>query len=334
MPIVVSAAGVHTGGGRTILAGLLSALGSDDKVLLDTRYPAAAGSTAAQIVRVSPGLFGRVLGERRLWRLARDADLVLCLNGMPPLGRLPARTAVLLQNKLLIDPEAHRSWQLGLRRRVLRFGIRNTDIAIVQTETMASLARTTGFKNVLVAPVFEWLPAQPAQPAVTAGPQCDFFYPADGLPHKNHARLFAAWGRLARSGLRPHLGVTLADVHADVWTLAQPAIAAGARITNYGWVSREETLALLSNARALVFPSQEESFGLPLVEAQMLNRPIIASELDYVRDVARPSQTFDPNSDISIARAVKRFLGEAEDLHAAHASAEWLRKVVDYSKPI
>jgi glycosyltransferase involved in cell wall biosynthesis len=306
-------------------------LGSDDKVLLDTRYPASAGSTAARIVGVSPGLFGRALGEFRLWRLARDADLVLCLNGMPPLGRMPARTAVFLQNKLLIDSEAHRNWQLGLRRRVLRFGIRNTDIAIVQTESMARLARATGFKNVLVAPVFEWLPAQPA---VTARPQCDFFYPADGLPHKNHARLFAAWERLARSGLRPHLGVTLADAYADVWRLAQPAIAAGARITNYGWISREETLALLSNARALVFPSHEESFGLPLVEAQMLNRPIIASELDYVRDVARPSQTFDPNSDVSIARAVRRFLGEAEDLHAADAPAAWLRKVVGYSKTI
>jgi glycosyltransferase involved in cell wall biosynthesis len=331
MPIVVSAAGVHTGGGRTILAGLLSALGSDDKVLLDRRYPAAAESTAAQVCGVSPGLLGRVLGERMLWRLARDADLVLCLNGMPPLRRLPARAAVFLQNKLLIDPKAHRGWRLSVRRFVLRRGIPNTDIAIVQTETMAGLARATGFKNVLVAPVFEWLPAQPA---VTAGPPCDFFYPADGQPHKNHARLFAAWERLARSGLRPHLGVTLADVHADVWRLAQPAIAAGARITNYGWISREETLALLSNARALVFPSQEESFGLPLVEAQMLNRPIIASELDYVRDVARPSQTFDPNSDISIARAVRRFLGEAEDLHAAHAPAAWLRKVVDYSKTV
>jgi glycosyltransferase involved in cell wall biosynthesis len=52
-----------------------------------------------------------------------------------------------------------------------------------------------------------------------------------------------------------------------------------------------------------------ESFGLPLIEARQAGLPILASELDYVRDVVDPEQTFDPDSPMSIARAVKRFLG-------------------------
>ena len=36
--------------------------------------------------------------------------------------------------------------------------------------------------------------------------------------------------------------------------------------------------------------------------------PILAPELDYVRDVVEPDQTFDPNSPTSIARAVLRHL--------------------------
>ena len=51
----------------------------------------------------------------------------------------------------------------------------------------------------------------------------------------------------------------------------------------------------------------------PLIEAKQAGLPILASELDYVRDVLDPDQTFDPNSDISIARAVKRYLGIAEE---------------------
>jgi len=35
---------------------------------------------------------------------------------------------------------------------------------------------------------------------------------------------------------------------------------------------------------------------------------ILAPELDYVRDVIDPAQTFDPNSPTSIARAVLRHL--------------------------
>ncbi len=36
---------------------------------------------------------------------------------------------------------------------------------------------------------------------------------------------------------------------------------------------------------------------------------MLAAELDYVRDVLAPEQTFDPNSSVSIARAVRRYLG-------------------------
>ena len=51
-----------------------------------------------------------------------------------------------------------------------------------------------------------------------------------------------------------------------------------------------------------------ESFGLPLLEAKFLGLPILASELDYVRDVVEPTETFDPESPVSISRAVQRFL--------------------------
>jgi glycosyltransferase involved in cell wall biosynthesis len=52
-----------------------------------------------------------------------------------------------------------------------------------------------------------------------------------------------------------------------------------------------------------------ESLGLPLIEARREGLPVLAAELDYVRDVIDPDEAFDPYSKISIARAVKRFLG-------------------------
>ena len=66
---------------------------------------------------------------------------------------------------------------------------------------------------------------------------------------------------------------------------------------------------------SICIQNQEHSFSLqimnlwnPLIEAKYLNLPVLAGELDYIRDLIDPIQTFDPNSSISIYRAVKRFL--------------------------
>ena len=39
--------------------------------------------------------------------------------------------------------------------------------------------------------------------------------------------------------------------------------------------------------------------------------PILASELDYVREACDPVETFDPNSPKSIMKAVYRFIGKS-----------------------
>ena len=84
-------------------------------------------------------------------------------------------------------------------------------------------------------------------------------------------------------------------------------------IFNLGLISEGEIQDLYLNAMALIFPSTLESFGIPLIEARDAGLVIVASELDYVRDIVDPEFTFDPVSPLSIARAVKRFLGEKEE---------------------
>jgi glycosyltransferase involved in cell wall biosynthesis len=84
-------------------------------------------------------------------------------------------------------------------------------------------------------------------------------------------------------------------------------------VRNAGGLSHDSVLALYKKSRAVIYPSKFESFGLPLIEARQAGLPVLASELDYVRDVLDPEQVFDPNSPMSIARAVKRFMGVEEN---------------------
>jgi len=93
-------------------------------------------------------------------------------------------------------------------------------------------------------------------------------------------------------------------------------------------MEREKIIMLYSSSSALIYPSLFESFGLPLVEANQYGLPIIASELDYVRDVVDPEETFDPNSSKSIYRSVKRFLKINNDKTNVIEPAEFIKSVI------
>ena len=99
------------------------------------------------------------------------------------------------------------------------------------------------------------------------------------------------------------------------------------KISNIGEVSHDEIINLYRSSTALIFPSTIESFGLPLLEASQLSLPIIASEKDFVRDVCTPVQTFDPQSPISISRAIKRFLKKSKQTQQIFTSSEFLNKI-------
>lgn len=86
---------------------------------------------------------------------------------------------------------------------------------------------------------------------------------------------------------------------------------------------------MYEHAKALIYPSTFESFGLPLIEARHAGLTVLAPELDYVRDILDPEQTFDPDSPISIARAVKRFMAVDEQKSPLIDSSEFLNKILE-----
>jgi glycosyltransferase involved in cell wall biosynthesis len=159
------------------------------------------------------------------------------------------------------------------------------------------------------------------------GQSSRFLYVASPYPHKNHDRLFEAWRLLAAEGLRPELHVTLPTGCPAERTAARLR-EAGVRIVNHGEVDKKKLEDLYSSCHALVFPSVLESFGLPLLEARAAGLAIIAAERDYVRDTLDPDETFDPESALSIARAVKRYLRFVERRPEVVSAAEFARRIL------
>jgi glycosyltransferase involved in cell wall biosynthesis len=116
---------------------------------------------------------------------------------------------------------------------------------------------------------------------------------------------------LAFQNIWPSLCLTLdGSRFPDLWRwIREQKNRYNLKIENVGEMPADSIRGIYANARALIYPSLVESFGLPLIEARKIGLAILSSELDYVRDVVDPEESFDPNSSISIARAVKRYLG-------------------------
>ncbi|WP_158241760.1 glycosyltransferase family 4 protein [Tabrizicola sp. TH137] len=314
-PFVLHAPNVHGGGGRALLLPLLEALKPPATVLLDTRLsPLPALHPGVRVLRFPPTLAGRLRAEIALRRLAVPENDILCFGNLPPLlARAEANTTVFLQNRYLLPPSPLDGLPLRTKARLVieRIWLRSRRGAarlMVQSETMAAAARHAFGQTAEVCPFTAGIPA-PSERA--AQKTIDFLYVASGEAHKNHATLLAAWEGLAKDGLTPTLGLTLAPPdQARLQHALEKARAAGARIALLPPRSPDEMPALYAAAHAVIYPSLFESFGLPLIEAQAAGLPILAAERDYVRDLVDPDQSFDPTSHRSIARAVRRHLGQ------------------------
>ena len=349
--LFVHATNVHTGGGRSLLNALLQSLPTDSSViaLLDTRMETPETLPHnLEVKRVKPSLWQRLRAEWWLARATSSKDAVLCFGNLPPLFRTAGRVIVLIQNRYLIDDVSLNGFPLKARLRLqierwwLSARAVNASAFVVQTPSMEAILRSSGKargKPVYVLPFvsvsegYQRSLTRP-QPQPGKGASGTFLYVGSGEPHKNHRQLIEAWCLLAQEGLFPALWLTV-DGHANAdlcaW-IAQKKQNFGLNLRNLGRQSHEQIKQLYTQVEALVFPSTFESFGIPLIEARQAGLAVIASELDFVRDVLDPEQVFDPQSPVSIARAVKRFMGASEEALPLLNAAEFMNSLLEKCK--
>jgi len=336
MRLVLFAPNIHTGGGLVLLRAVLKAdelpplvLFVDARALDDLTLP-----DSAQRIVVQPSLRDRFKAQWALRSLVCSDDVVLCLHGVPPLLKNKGRVVVFQQNRLVLGCGALSGYplrsgiQIMLNRLSSRLLRNRVQTWVVQTPSMRrDLEIWHGHRpDVRVLPFADTSRTGPLN--AREDPQWDFVFVSDGMPHKNHKRLLEAWCVLASDGVRPSLALTLGPRDALLAKMVTEVTRTnGLRVRNLGHLAHHEVMSLYRRSRALIFPSTIESFGLPLVEATASGLPIIAPELDYVRDVCVPATTFDAHSAVSIARAVRRFLG-LDDSPAQLCSAnDFVREV-------
>lgn len=100
-------------------------------------------------------------------------------------------------------------------------------------------------------------------------------------PRKNLVRLAEAY---ALSGTR----LPLVIAGPDGWRSDEigPSLAATPGIVRLPYVDRPGLMALIASARALLFPTITEGFGLPIIEAMQLGTPVLTSRGGATEEVA------------------------------------------------
>ena len=156
-----------------------------------------------------------------------------------------------------------------------------------------------------------------------------FLYVSSDDPHKNHKNLIEAWCLLSEENIYPKLILTIDKSKSLHSSIIKKIEKYGLNIDFIPNLDRKKIINLYKKSKALIFPSFFESYGLPLVEANYYKLPVIASELDFVRDLLDPVETFDPNSSKSISRSVKRFLKIKEKKTKVVEPEEFIKSVIN-----
>jgi len=315
--IFIHAPNIHHGGGRNLLLSLLNNLNEPITAILDERmeYPAQLNENNT-ILKIAPRIIDRLIAEYRLKILCTKGDVILCFGNLPPLFKNKAKVYVYLQNRYLLSNRLNTELEfltrlrLSIERLWLRAFIRNATL-LVQTKSMAFEVSQNLNKKAIIAPFYSSQPQSIQQDRNNNS--IDYLYVASGEAHKNHRCLLEAWVILADLGVKPLLHLTLDEIRdSDTLFLVEEAKQKyDLNITNQTY-SQETIHYLYKQSSALIYPSLFESFGLPLLEAADAGIPIIAPELDYVRDIVTPIETFDPKSPLSIARSILRHQGIPE----------------------
>ena len=122
-------------------------------------------------------------------------------------------------------------------------------------------------------------PLAPIRPTPTPPLPANYlYYPAAPWPHKNHARLVAAFASFAATRPDANLVLTGARVESSVDVMAvAEAIILAHRVHALGYLSEGALAGVYAHARAVVVPTLFESASFPIWEAFQRGVPVACS---------------------------------------------------------
>jgi glycosyltransferase involved in cell wall biosynthesis len=271
-------------------------------------------------------------------------DLVHGTNYVVPPTRCPRVVSVydcwFLEHPEDAEPDVLRA--AAVLRRSVADGAYVVTSSDATTRRVRELLDTDRVRTVLLGPP----PATVTSPGADAPsglPQLDQFILALGTieRRKNLPTLVDAFGRLAREHDAVRLVIAGAagnDVAAVDRAIARLSPEIAERVVRTGIVDNATKQWLLTHARALAYPSLDEGFGFPVLEAQQLGTPVVASTAGSIPQIAGAAALLSPALDVEALAANLYWIVDNDEMHAklvrrGHANVErfsWTSTAAQY----
>ena len=304
-------------------------------VFADSRFGgAAAWKTLPDVEFVETPFQSWSRGRAQLWeqfRFCAEARRRGCdaahhpINTSPAFGRCGATVVTLHDLNFLCHPD----WYSFRFRTIYTLcalpGLRRADRVVTISQYVHGKARETlQLSSEKLRMVYNGVRTMET-PAPAAGPRyvvCVGSLP----PHKNLARLIRAFQEVRKHDPALELRVVGRPVaqHGPDPSLGPLLESEGVRVL--GYLSDAELAAAYAGAAVFCYPSLEEGFGLPLLEAMMLGCPVVTSNVSCLPEIAGPAaQLVDPYSVEAIAEGMRHVLAwdPGERARRIEAGREW-----------
>ena len=299
---------------RLVAAGAVpEVLAGAEWVLLTPQTVEAAMPLEAVATRRVGRLRGHAWDQVDLALAARGGTLVSLGNSGPVVHR--RHTVVLHDAQVFRHPQnfslAYRMAHVGLGRALARTA-RIVTVSEFSRRELAEILRVPVEAIALVPNSAEHFARVRPEPEAVADLGLEgrpfFLVLGNGRANKNLAVAVAAMGRLDDPDLRL---VVVGEGDAKVFGGDRAALdlAADSRVILAGRRTDGAIAALFGTARALIFPSLYEGFGVPPLEAMSFGCPVIASTAPAVREVcADAASYFDPHDAAALALLMRERL--------------------------
>lgn len=220
---------------------------------------------------------------------------ILCLSNFPPPVIINAPVFIYFHNVLFFSSKNNNMSKIER----IKFSFKNIYLKFLNNKNYNWLVQTQIVKNLLVdnnrfkkdkiftSPIFNLNEEFYKE-------KKDFFiYPTSNIKNKNNRSLIKAFiDASTKTDKNLTLYITLHRKELNF----EFELPKSLKIKFLGELEHEYLLNLISEAKYLIFPSFEESFGLPLIEAKHNFCIILAPDKDYVRELVDADLYFDPKN--------------------------------------
>lgn len=157
-----------------------------------------------------------------------------------------------------------------------------------------------------------------------------FIYIATIEPRKNHLLLLNIWRRLVAEHGEAAPALVLVGrrgwENENVVDMLERADALRDHVIEAGELTDRQMEEAMAGARAMLMPSFQEGFGMPVIEALSKNVPVICSDIPAHREVGGEAPDYiDPLDGMGWLRAVEQYWPDASPRRAAQIArmAQW-----------